>query len=52
MSPLGFQSSCVSQIQVLKFGVPDVGLKLFAPQGEALNFESPPDCGLPHQDWF
>ena len=41
----------VSQVLVLKVGVTAVGFKQFPPQGEALGFEFPPDCGLPHSWW-
>ena len=34
----------ISQVQVLKVKVPDVGFKTFVHQGEAQGFESPPDC--------
>ena len=53
MSPVGFQSQMfrelVSQVLVLKPGVPNVGYEPFAPQGEALGFKFPPDFGMPHQ---
>ena len=54
-SPVGFQSQIfeglVSQVQVLNIGVPDVGFKAFAPQGEAWGFEIPPNCGFVSQGW-
>lgn len=38
-SPVGFQSQVfeglISQVQFLNIGVPNVGFKLFIPQGEA-----------------
>lgn len=37
------------QLQVLKVWMPDVGLKPFAPQGEAWGFEFSSSCGLPCQ---
>ena len=37
-------------MQVLKVEMPDVGFKPFAPQGEALGFEFPPDCGSQYWD--
>ena len=41
----------VSQVEVLKVEVPDVGSKPFAPWGEAGSCEFPPDCVLPSQEW-
>ena len=34
----------VSQVLVLKVGLPSVAFKLFVPRGGALGFEFPPDC--------
>lgn len=55
MHPIAFQSQVfwglLSQVLVLKPGVPKVGSKPFAPQGEALGFEFPPDFGMPCQVW-
>lgn len=41
----------VPQGQVLKVGMPGVGFKPFAPQGEAGSFEFSPDCGSLHWGW-
>lgn len=41
----------ISQMHVLKAGVPNVGFELFTPQGEASGFEFPPDCGPPLLGW-
>ena len=41
----------VRQVQILKAGVPDVGFKLFAFDGEAQGCEFPPDCGSPQGVW-
>lgn len=53
VSPIGFQSlkfgEFISQVQVLKVGVPSVSFKPFAPQEEYLGFEFSPDRGLPCQ---
>lgn len=38
-----FKIRPVSQAQVLKFRMPDVGFKPFAPHGETLDFEFPPN---------
>ena len=50
-SLLGFQilvfGELVSQVRVLKLGVPDVGLKACTPQGEAQVSEFPADGWLP-----
>ena len=35
----------VSQLQVLKVGVHNAGLKLFAPKGDTLDIEFPPNYG-------
>ena len=54
LSPIGLQSQTfwglIFQLPVLKIGLPNVGYEPFAPQGEALGFEFPPDCGSLHQD--
>lgn len=42
----------ISQVQVLKIGVPDVGFKRFAPWGGARGFEFPLDYGLLHSRLF
>ena len=51
VSPVGFQScmfwGLVSQVQVLKVGVPDGGFRPFALQGEAPGSEFSHDYGLP-----
>ena len=48
ISPIGPESQVfyglISQVLVLKLGVPGVTYESFAPQGEALAFEFPPDC--------
>lgn len=55
MHPIGFQRQMfwglLFQVLVLKPGVPNVGYKPFAPQGEALGFEFPPNFGMPCQVW-
>lgn len=38
------------QVPFLQVGAADVGCEPFTPQGEAVGFEVPPDCGL-HQGW-
>lgn len=35
----------ISQMHILKAGVPDVGFEPSVPQGEALGLEFPPECG-------
>ena len=52
-SPFGFQNlvfrGLVSQVQVLKVGVPDVRFKPFSPQGEAQVCKFPLSCWSWHQ---
>lgn len=53
VSPIGLQSQMFwglnSHVLMLKVGVPNVGYKARAVQGEALGFEFPPNCGLLYQ---
>lgn len=41
----------ISQVHVLKVGVPDVGFKCFTPQGADLDFKFPPSCGSLPLGW-
>lgn len=41
----------VSQLQVLKVGVHNAGLKLFAPKGDTLDIEFPPNYGSLCTSW-
>lgn len=41
----------ISQVHILKTGVPDVRLKPFPPQGEDAGFEFPPDWRSQHWGW-
>lgn len=49
--PVGLKSQMfwelISQVTVLKVGVPDVGYESFVPEGEAPCVEFPPDFGGP-----
>ena len=55
VSSIGLQSQVfwrlMSQVPILKVGVPDVVYEPFTPQGDALFFEFLPNYGLLHWGW-
>lgn len=55
VSPVGLQNHTfwrlVSQVPVVKVGMPNVGCGPFTPQGEAPDFEFPPGGGSPCHWW-